>query len=98
MEIAKEILRQLGGQGRLKLFIAARGYVALKDGLQFRFARGNDGINMVEIRLNARDLYDVRFLKQRGYVPAVEVAKDENVFVGDLVERFRQVSGLALRL
>lgn len=101
--IANEILRQLGGAGRLKASIAAKDFVALdaRDGkgagLGFNHMRGEGGVNRFEIRLNAGDLYDMAFYRVRGINCAL-VAEDEDVFVGDLAERFRASSGLAIRL
>jgi 3-deoxy-D-manno-octulosonate 8-phosphate phosphatase KdsC-like HAD superfamily phosphatase len=104
MEIANEILRQLGGAGRLKVMINAKNFVGLAEGnqpangLQFAFMKGSAGINMAQIRLNGNDLYDVRFMKQRGMNPAVEVAAENDVFVADLADLFWRVAGLAIRL
>ena len=103
MEIANEILRQLGGQNRLKAMIAAKNYVALRDGnqpangLQFDFMKAKDGINKVQIRLNGNDLYDVKFFAQRG-VNCREMIAREDVFVADLEGVFWNDAGVAIRL
>ena len=97
MSIGQEILNQLGGAGRLKAMINAKNFVALDAGLRFRHMPGKNGANMAEIKLNGNDLYDVKFYKVRG-PDAKLIAEDEDVFVGDLAGRFRDVSGLAIRL
>lgn len=97
MQIANEILRQLGGPGRLGVMINAKILVGLPDGLRFKHMKGKNGANMAEIRLNARDLYDVRFLKARG-LDCAEVAKVEDAYVDMLPAIFRDEAGLTIRL
>ncbi len=97
MEIAQEILRQLGGPGRLKAMINAKGFLALEDGLRFKHMPGQDGVNMAEIKLNGRDLYNAKFYKVRGQ-SAKMVAAEHDIFVEDLAECFRRNAGLAIRL
>ena len=103
MQIAQEILRQLGGQGRLKAMIAAKNFVAVSagnqpaNGLQFQFMKGKDGVNMVVIRLNGDDLYDVEFLAVRG-VKFRPVAVRNNLFFDQLEAAFWDIAGLAIRL
>lgn len=96
MEIANEILRQLGGPGRLGALINAKNFVGLENGLRFKMMEGNGGCNMAEIKLNARDLYDVRFLKVRG-LDAVEVAAVNDAYVDMLPGIFWDEAGLAIR-
>lgn len=99
MEIAQEIVRQLGGYARLSAMIGAKApFVGLPDGVRFQFMRAANGINMVEIRLNGRDLYDVRFMKQRGYQPARVVEDANDVYADMLPGLFRDVTGLALQI
>lgn len=97
MEVAKEILRQLGGQGRLKMMINAKDYVALPDGVQFRMMPGKDGVNLAEIRLNGNDLYDVKFKRVRGANVYLKAAQ-QNVYVDMLPAVFRNVAGLAIQI
>lgn len=103
MAVANEILRQLGGSRRLGMMIAAKDFLGLSardgkgPGLRFKHMAGEGGVNVAEIRLNAGDLYDLAFYKVRG-LDCRLVVEDEDVFVGDLAERFRASSGLAIRL
>lgn len=101
MEIAKNILAQLGGAGRLKAMIDARQYVALENkgkhvgGLQFRFK--GKGVNLAEIRLNGRDLYDVKFSMVRGYDVYLK-RRFNDVYAEDLGDVFRDGAGVAISL
>ena len=97
MEIAQEILRQLGGAGRLKAMINARDFVGLPDGLRFKMMPGKGGCNMVEIKLNGADLYDVGFFKVRG-LKFEQVAGCRGYYVDMLADAFRDEAGLAIRL
>ena len=64
MEIAKTILQQLGGSGRLAMMTGANNFVALKNGVTFKIK--NRKVNFIKITLNSRDLYDVYFYKLVG--------------------------------
>ena len=100
MQIANEILRQLGGTGRLKAMINANAFVAIHEGqgLQFWCMKGNRVINMVQIVLNGRDLYDVKFMKRRGFNEPTVVAIENDVYVDGLAAAFWEHAGLAIRL
>ncbi len=103
MAVAQEILRQLGGSARLGVMIAAKDFIALDardgkgPGIRFKHMPGESRVNMAEVRLNAGDLYDLAFYRVRG-LKCELVVEDEDVFVGDLRERFRASSGLAIQL
>lgn len=67
IEIGREVLRQLGGSGRLKAMIGIKAMVAIRNGLQFQFsAKAKNKANMVQIQLEGRDLYTVAFYRLRG--------------------------------
>lgn len=103
MQIANEILRQLGGQRQLKIMVGAKNYVALADGnqpvngVQFDFMKAKDGINKVQIRLNGNDYYDVKFFAARG-INCREVVARVDVAVDQLEAMFWDDAGLAIRL
>ncbi len=62
-ETVKTIIEQMGGAGKLKMFVGAHTF--LKDGentVMFKF-KGSKIANHVKITLNGMDLYDVEFLK-----------------------------------
>jgi len=97
MQIANEILRQLGGAGRLKAMINGKDYVGLPAGLQFGFMRAKNGINKVRIELNANDLYDVQFYKIRGADFKI-MAEVKGLYFDMLAGAFWDHAGLALKL
>ncbi len=78
-EVAKTILSQLGGQGRLVAMLGASSFAAGQDCLSFRIkAKAKNKAKAIVITLNARDLYDVRFVAMKGF-EAVDVDKLEGV-------------------
>ena len=96
MQIAQTIIAQLGGTGRLSAMINARDFVALEDGVMFRFS-GNRKINKIRIRLNSLDLYDVEFLKVKKFDFTV-TASESNVYAEDLKKIIEQEIKLYLSL
>ena len=82
-EVAKTILSQLGGQGRLVAMLGASSFSAGEfkegEGVSFRIAaKARNKAKAIVITLNARDLYDVRFVAMKGF-DAVDVDKLEGV-------------------
>lgn len=99
MQVAQEILRQLGGPGRLGMMINAKNFLAIEGGkgLRFKHMKGESGVNMTDVVLNGADLYDVKHYRVHGLKCDV-VVESEDVFVGDLRETFRGNTGLAIQL
>jgi len=98
LSIAKTILSQLGGSGRLGAMIGAKDFVGASSGLSFRWtARAKNGANRVSINLDADDLYWVVFYSVRGgkVTPKEDVT---GVYAENLIPLFENVTGLALRL
>lgn len=96
VQIAKTILDQLGGN-RFMVMTGAKNLVAIDAGVRFRVGQNAKGINMVEVRLNGRDLYDMRF----GRVVAgafKEKAKVDDVWCDMLQEIFTAETGLYTKL
>lgn len=98
-QIAATILEQLGGR-RFMVMTGAKNLVALTEGgLQFklpaRFAK--DGINLVAVKLNADDLYDVQYMKTRG-LDVKAVREETDLYFDQLQERFTANTGLDTRL
>jgi len=60
--IAETILRQLGGK-RFIAFTGAKHFTMITNGVQFDLPRNAGKVNRVQITLNGKDLYDMRFLK-----------------------------------
>jgi hypothetical protein len=59
-EVAKTILQQLGGAGRLKAMTGAKNFTADGQSISFQIPRAN-GVRAVKITLNAMDTYDLKF-------------------------------------
>lgn len=62
--IANEIVKQLGGMGRLNIMTGAYNFIALPNGVSFRIK--NPKANYVKVILNSMDEYDVEIGRIRG--------------------------------
>lgn len=97
MQIAKTILEQMGGTGRLHAFVGANTFVALPDGVMFYF-KGSRKVNHVTVKLTADDLYHVTFehIGSRPMCP-VKVVDDADMLYDDmLIPHFETTTGLYL--
>ena len=65
-EIATIILQQLGGK-RFIVMTGAKDFTTIDNGLRFKIGRNGSKANMVEIKLNGLDLYDIEFIAYRPY-------------------------------
>jgi hypothetical protein len=99
-EIAKEILRQLGGNKFIAM-TGARNFIAINNGLSFRLPGGGgfckDGINIVQIVLDPSDTYTVTFKRVRGNTLR-EIARVEDVYNDNLRCVFETHTGLRTSL
>lgn len=90
----REILEQLGGN-KFRSMTGAKDFVSTRDGLRFRlpsnFAR--DGINLVQITLDASDTYTVKFMRMRGR-EVHTIAERSGVYNDNLRDVFTSVTGL----
>ena len=96
--IAKTILQQMGGTGRICAMTGAKRFVDHGDGVSFRFPNKAAGRpNHVKITLNGSDLYDVRFIRIRGtnFKTTQELS---GVYCDMLKELFETQTGLYLSL
>ena len=59
---ATEIIKQLGGAGRIKAMVGACNFGTNGNDVSFRF-KGSKKANHIKITLNGMDLYDVEFIK-----------------------------------
>ncbi len=93
-EVAETILVQLGG-GRFITITGARNFLADGNTLRFRLPSNfaKLGINVVSVRLNGRDLYDVTFTRVRGNRSMV-IAEHQDVYSDSLREIFTSETGL----
>ena len=60
--IAKTIYNQIGGR-RFTVMTGAKDFITIDNGLRFKIGRNGSKANMVEIKLNGSDLYDMEFIK-----------------------------------
>lgn len=93
MEIAKTILEQLGGAGRLKMMTGANNFTAVKNGVTFSIK--NRKVNYIKITLNSRDLYDVYFYKLA--VGKLKLLSEHNdIYFDELIPLFEKETGMYL--
>lgn len=95
MQVAKTILEQLGGAGRLQVMTGAYNFVAYPNGVSFKFK--NRKVNYVKITLNGMDLYDIEFLKLT-VNSQKKVAEFEDIYFDQLIDIFEDTTGMYLRL
>lgn len=98
MTVAETILQQLGGN-KFVTMTGVRNLCSLENGLSFklpsRFA--NEGINYIQITLNAGDTYDIEFGKVRGLKYGQHYVH-KGIGNDNLCMAISQVTGLALSL
>lgn len=100
-EIAKIILQQLGGTGRLNIMTGAKNFVAIENGVRFNIGRNAKGVNVVTIVLNASDTYDVEFgAARRVKLEMRYTVKDrtEGAYVDMLKPIFENATGMYLTI
>jgi hypothetical protein len=91
-EIATEILNQLGGQAKIKLFTGASMFCAIQNGVSFKMGR-----KVVKIVLNPMDYYDVTV----GHIYDCEFkidAEEKDVFCEDLKFVVERMTGYYLSI
>jgi hypothetical protein len=93
--VAKIILEQLGGQGKLVVMTGAYNFIAFPNGLSFKLKSRK--ANYVKITLNAMDLYDVQFQKLFGMKSKV-VAEYDNLYFDQLIPIIEKETGMYLKL
>lgn len=98
VEIANEIIRQMGGN-KLVAMTGAKNFGAIENGVQFKIGKNSKRVNTVKITLNAMDTYDVEyswFAKKRGTFEYVNTVKaSENGIYNDMLkESFERNTGM----
>ena len=95
-QVAKTILEQMGGMRRLALMVGAKNFVGGENRVSFKIGTGaKNKINAVRVTLNARDLYDVEFLRIWG-TKVKTVEKVEDAYCDMLVDLFESETGFYL--
>jgi hypothetical protein len=94
--VGKTILKQLGGQAKLNVFLGLKSVTLGRDGVSMRFTNPR-GPNLVDIRLTPSDTYLVKFYRFSGGNAKLKSEHDD-VYAEDLVRLFETQTGLAIRL
>jgi hypothetical protein len=93
--VAKVILEQLGGAGRLVVMTGANNFISFSNGVSFKIK--NRKVNYVKIVLNGKDLYDVQF--GRIAVGKLKIIAEHNdIYFDQLIPIFEKETGMYLRL
>lgn len=108
--IAETILDQLGG-GRFIVMTGSKNFIADGNTLRMTLARNASKANRLDITLNGKDLYDMRFYRYtaprystrggqfRTYPEKITEVKTYNdIFFDQLQELFTSVTGLYTKL
>jgi hypothetical protein len=104
MSVGNEMLRQLGGR-RFMMMVGAKQPIwdGDKNELHMKIGRNALGANYFIIRLNPRDLYDLRFesrrMNRKTYEMSVKVkAEYDDVYADQLQDIFEKATGLYTRM
>ncbi len=95
MSIANEIIRQMGGTGRLNAMTGAKHFIAIENGIQFKIGRNAKSVNTVRIVLNGMDLYDVEYGRTHGMNYKIK-ASSEGIYNDMLKADFERETGMYL--
>lgn len=94
--VAQEILRQMGGIGRISMMTGAKNFVASENSVVFKIGKGaKNKITNIKIELNAMDLYDVTFFRVWG-TKITEIKKVESIYNDMLKSTFENETGFYL--
>lgn len=94
--VANTILQQLGGNKFIAM-TGAKNFYADDYLLGFKIGRNASGINHVKIFLNARDTYDITWMRIRGDKINV-VKEDKGIYADQLQELFTERTGMYTHL
>jgi hypothetical protein len=97
MTIAQTIIAQLGGFGRLNAMIGANGFIDTKNGVSFQF-KGCRKFNVAQIKLNGRDLYDVKLLRVTRACDIKNEVEHNDIYAEQLRSLIERQTGLYLTL
>lgn len=96
--IARTIISQLGGFGRLRCMVNARDIVADTNAVWFRFS-GSHKFNKCKVTLDASDTYTVEFYKFSPKKMTCDLKDSTSgVYCDQLISLFESTTGLYLSL
>lgn len=93
--VARIILQQLGGQGKLVVMTGANNFIAFSNGVSFKLKSRK--ANYVKITLNGNDLYDIQFQKLFGMKSKV-VAEYNDIYFDQLIPIVEKETGMYLKM
>ena len=93
--IAKEIITQLGGMGKMTAMTGAYNFVSSPNGVSFRIK--NPKANYIKIILNGMDLYDLEVWRIRGDKYTI-VADEKGLYFDMLKPAIEKATGMYLSL
>jgi len=94
-EIAQTILDQMGGMGTLRVFVGAKRFTIVENGVRFWVtAKAAKAIKIVEVTLDPNDTYNVKFM---GRTFAVKDSTD-GAYAEDLMDIFERATKLYLSI
>jgi len=96
LTVAKEILRQLGGN-KFIVMTGANNLIGSDNQLSFKVGRNSSRITHVIIRLNAFDLYDVEYVRVWG-TKQEHIAASVALYFDQLRSDFTAKTGMATSL
>lgn len=96
MSVAKEILRQLGGNKFIAM-TGAKNFGGTENSITFKIGRNSSSANWVKIVLNGRDLYDVSFIQVRGTTLKTLKTYDD-IYFDQLQQIFTSFTGMYTHL
>lgn len=96
-EVGFIIYQQLGGN-RFRAMTGAKLFVKDDNSLRFSLPRTTNNINRINIALNGKDLYDIRFSKLNRKLEESHIKKFDDVYAEDMVNLFETETGLFTRL
>ena len=98
-EIGQEILRQIGGKGRIAVMTGAKNFLLTERGISFRLPRyAHKGwVNYVAIDLDPSDTYTIRTCRISG-ADVREMSNDSGVYCDSLLCVLEEKTGLRFSL
>jgi len=93
MEIAKEILRQLGGN-KFVVMTGAKNLAAGENYLAMRIGRNSSNSNYLKITLNSMDTYDMKFCKLTRKFEEKSVSEYSSIYNDMLQDQFTAHTGM----
>jgi hypothetical protein len=100
LDVAEEIVRQMGGMGRLRAMIGAKDFIGGPNWVKFSWpAKAKNGANTVKILLQPDDTYWVGFFYvRRGMTEPTWKGQWDGIYADGLKRLFEQQTGLYLSL